>query len=102
MLTNQGRHFEAISLGERTLRRSDGERPPMERSMTLYSLSFAYQWSGRYEDTLRLRYQLPSLIAQVQRPIWLASACVALGAFLTSATFYPEAGMPHLQRARQI
>jgi len=102
MLTNQGRHFEAISLGERTLRRSSAERPPMERSMTLYFLSFAYQWSGRYEDTLRLRYQLPSLVAQAERPIWLASACVALGAFLTSATFNPEAGMPHLQRARQI
>lgn len=101
-LMSQGRHFEALTLGERLLRRHDDERPPMERSITLYFLSFAYEWSGRHEDALRLRYRLLPVAEQAGRPIWLASACIALGAFLTSSTMNPEAGLPHLQRARQI
>ena len=102
MALNQGRHVEAIALGERTLRRHTAERPPFERSMTVYYLSFAYEWGGRLDDAQRVRHQLLALAEQAGRPIWLASACVALGAFLTSATFNPEAGLPHLQRARSI
>lgn len=98
----QGRHFEAMTLGERLLRRHDDERPPLERSITLYFLSFAYDWSGRHDDALRLRYRLLPLAEQAERPIWLASACIALGAFLASATMNPEAGLPYLQRARAI
>ena len=98
----QGRHQQAIRLGERQLRRPEADRPAMDRSITLYFLSFAYQWSGRQDDALRLRFRLLPLAEQAGRPIWLASACVALGAFLASTTLNPEAGLPYLQRARQI
>ena len=102
MALNQGRHVQAIALGERTLRQQGADRPPFERSLTLYYLSFAYEWSGRLDDALPMRYRLLAMAEQAGRPFWLAAACVALGAFLASTTFNPEAGLPHLQRARQI
>ena len=77
-------------------------RPAFERSVSVYYLSFAHQWLGHYDDTLRLRFRLLQLAEQSGSPLWIASACICLGAFLTQEMLDPEKGLPYLQRARAI
>ncbi len=98
----EGRHLEAMATCRRLDRLPPASRPAFERSITVYYLSFACQWAGHLDDTLRLRYRYLQLAEEAGRPCWLASACICLGAFLTQETLNPEEGLPHLQRARQI
>ena len=97
-----GRHMAAIAICQRLDRLSPDVRPAFERSVSIYYLSFAHQWLGHYDDTLRLRFRLLQLAEQAGRPVWIASACICLGAFLTQETLDPEKGLPYLQRARDI
>ncbi len=100
--TYHGRHRAAIAMCQRLDRLPADARPPFERSITVYYQSFAQQWMGQYDETLRLRFRYLQLAEQAGHPIWLASACICLGAFLTQEMLDPEQGLPHLQRARQI
>lgn len=102
VLAHHGRHTAAIAILQRLDRLAPDVRPAFERSLTVYYLSFAYQWIGRHDDTLRLRYRYLQLAEQVGYPVWLASACICLGAFLTQEMLDPEQGLPFLQRARDI
>jgi signal transduction histidine kinase len=97
-----GRHMATIAICQRLDRLSPDVRPAFERSVSVYYLSFAHQWLGHYDDTLRLRFRLLQLAEQAGRPLWIASACICLGAFLTQETLDPEKGLPYLQRARDI
>lgn len=102
VLVQHGRHTAAIAMGQKLDRLPPETRPAFERSITVYYLSFAHQWMGRYDTTLRLRYRYLQLAEEAGRPRWLASACICLGAFLTQEALDPEKGLPYLQRAREI
>ncbi|MES2994328.1 MAG: HAMP domain-containing sensor histidine kinase [Pseudomonadota bacterium] len=97
-----GRHMATIAICQRLDRLPPEARPAFERSVSVYYLSFAHQWLGHYDDTLRLRFRLLQLAEQSGSPLWIASACICLGAFLTQEMLDPEKGLPYLQRARAI
>ncbi|MES2994329.1 MAG: ATP-binding protein [Pseudomonadota bacterium] len=99
---HHGRHMEGIAICQRLDRLPPEARPAFERSFSVYNLSFAHDWLGHHDETLRLRYRFLQLAEQAGRPIWLAGAFVCLGEFLTEAMLDPEQGLPFLQRARQL
>ncbi len=99
---HDGRHMATIAICQRLDRLAPDVRPAFERSVSIYYLSFAHQWLGHYDQTLRLRFRYLQLAEQAGRPLWIASACICLGAFLTQETLDPEKGLPYLQRARDI
>ncbi len=99
---HHGRHIEGMAICQRLDRLAPELRPPFERSMSAYNLSFAHDWLGHHDETLRLRFRFLQLAEQAGRPIWLAGACVCLGEFLTETMLDPEQGLPFLQRARQL
>jgi signal transduction histidine kinase len=99
---HHGRHMEGIAICQRLERLAPESRPAFERSFAAYNLSFAHEWLGHHDDTMRLRYRFLQLAEEAGRPIWLAGACVCLGEFQTETMLDPEQGLPYLQRARQL
>lgn len=102
MHMQNGRHMAAIAICQTLDRLPPDPRPPLERGTSIHYLSFAHQWMGHHDETLRLRFRYLHLAEVAGRPLWLASACLCLGAFLTQDMLDPEQGLPYLQRARQI
>ena len=47
--------MESIAICQRLDRLSPDVRPAFERSISVYYLSFAHQWMGHYDETLRAR-----------------------------------------------
>jgi len=101
-LTMAGKHQQAVHIGTRQLRHPETARPPFERSISLLLLARAHQFSGQQEDALRYSHRALFHANEAPHPRWLAAACTALGQLLCIETLNPEAGLPHLERARHI
>lgn len=101
-LTMAGKHQQAVHIGTRQLRHPEAARPPFERSISLLLLARAHQFSGQLEDALRCSHRALFHANEAPHARWLAAACTALGQLLCIETLNPEAGLPHLERARHI